>query len=206
MPVRPIFLVHGVGSHKKGEFLSAMVESWIQFLRTQLGRDQVTAEVTLRPEHGPAHASLKFENEEWEIWEAFWQESFYPLKSYRVLMWGFMILVLHARSMLQGLIPFLRGPSRHPDSTDRIYQRRNKPETAWIYDPLVGGLAFCFFLVVYPISLIVASIFSSGPHHQDSGEAKIRESTAGVSRKPSSDCKACGCSSKHLCGLTAWNT
>ena len=47
---------------------------------------------------------------------------------------------------------------------------------------------------------------SSGPHHQDSGEAKIRESTAGVSRKPSSDCKACGCSSKHLCGLTAWNT
>ena len=47
---------------------------------------------------------------------------------------------------------------------------------------------------------------SSGPHHQDSGEAKIRESTAGVSRKPSSDCKACRCSSKHLCGLTAWNT
>ena len=49
-------------------------------------------------------------------------------------------------------------------------------------------------------------IGSSGPHHQDSGEAKIRESTAGVSRKPSSDGKACGCSSKHLCGLTAWNT
>ena len=47
---------------------------------------------------------------------------------------------------------------------------------------------------------------SSGPHHQDSGEAKIRESTAGVSRKPSSDCKACGCSSKHVSGLTAWNT
>ena len=51
-----------------------------------------------------------------------------------------------------------------------------------------------------------AAVLSSGPHHQDSGEAKIRESTAGVSRKPSSDCKACGCSSKHLCGLTAWNT
>ena len=43
---------------------------------------------------------------------------------------------------------------------------------------------------------------SGGPHHQDSGEAKIRESTAGVSRKPSSDGKACGSSSKHLCGLT----
>ena len=47
---------------------------------------------------------------------------------------------------------------------------------------------------------------SGGPHHQDSGEAKIRESTAGVSRKPSSDGKARGSSSKHLCGLTAWNT
>ena len=53
---------------------------------------------------------------------------------------------------------------------------------------------------------IGSTVISSGPHHQDSGEAKIRESTAGVSRKPSSDCKACGCSSKHLCGLTAWNT
>ena len=48
--------------------------------------------------------------------------------------------------------------------------------------------------------------YSSGPHHQDSGEAKIRESTAGVSRKPSSDGKARGCSSKQLSGLTAWNT
>ena len=47
---------------------------------------------------------------------------------------------------------------------------------------------------------------SSGPHHQDSGEAKIRESTAGVSRKPSSDGKARGSSSKDLSGLTAWNT
>ena len=53
---------------------------------------------------------------------------------------------------------------------------------------------------------IMPVFMSSGPHHQDSGEAKIRESTAGVSRKPSSDCKACGCSSRHLCGLTAWNT
>ena len=54
--------------------------------------------------------------------------------------------------------------------------------------------------------VVIKGAGSSGPHHQDSGEAKIRESTAGVSRKPSSDCKACGCSSKHLCGLTAWNT
>ena len=50
---------------------------------------------------------------------------------------------------------------------------------------------------------IAGPAVSSGPHHQDSGEAKIRESTAGVSRKPSSDGKARGSSSKHLCGLTA---
>ena len=59
---------------------------------------------------------------------------------------------------------------------------------------------------VYGVAIKEATLTSRGPHHQDSGEAKIRESTAGVSRKPSSDCKACGCSSKHLCGLTAWNT
>ena len=58
----------------------------------------------------------------------------------------------------------------------------------------------------FKVFKLVEPSYSSGPHHQDSGEAKIRESTAGVSRKPSSHCKACGCSSKHLCGLTAWNT
>ena len=61
----------------------------------------------------------------------------------------------------------------------------------------------------YDLKQLVADLsleVSSGPHHQDSGEAKIRESTAGVSRKPSSDGKARGCSSKHLSGLTAWNT
>ena len=71
--------------------------------------------------------------------------------------------------------------------------------------PGVGGLAVLAAAnrVDPPLPVIV---ISSGPHHQDSGEAKIRESTAGVSRKPSSDGKARGCSSKHLCGLTAWNT
>ena len=61
----------------------------------------------------------------------------------------------------------------------------------------------------YPVVIVMPegmSEESSGPHHQDSGEAKIRESTAGVSRKPSSDGKARGCSSKQLSGLTAWNT
>ena len=81
-----------------------------------------------------------------------------------------------------------------------------------LYSPLTGayrvraGDAHAWVEIHFRNSGWVVFDPSSGPHHQDSGEAKIRESTAGVSRKPSSDCKACGCSSKHLCGLTAWNT
>ena len=71
---------------------------------------------------------------------------------------------------------------------------------------LLKGLIRCIYCGMPMWAQTLKSGNSSGPHHQDSGEAKIRESTAGVSRKPSSDCKACGCSSKHLCGLTAWNT
>ena len=73
-------------------------------------------------------------------------------------------------------------------------------------DALIAARATAELTAVLRIHLDKEDVHSSGPHHQDSGEAKIRESTAGVSRKPSSDCKACGCSSKHLCGLTAWNT
>ena len=69
-----------------------------------------------------------------------------------------------------------------------------------------GGFEALLVSAMVEEGLRVVVVNSSGPHHQDSGEAKIRESTAGVSRKPSSDGKACGCSSKHLCGLTAWNT
>ena len=69
--------------------------------------------------------------------------------------------------------------------------------------PLTKHCLDCIRLGDEPLSIRKVS---GGPHHQDSGEAKIRESTAGVSRKPSSDGKARGCSSKHLCGLTAWNT
>ena len=47
---------------------------------------------------------------------------------------------------------------------------------------------------------------SSGPHRQDSDEAKIGESTARTSHDPVTDDNAPACSSKHLSGLTAWNT
>ena len=120
MPIRPIFLIHGVGNHKRGQFLSAVTEPLIQFLDTELGHEYVEAEVHLRPEHGPAHATLKFEDEEWQIWEAYWQESFYPLKSYWALTWGFNILRYHAWSMLKGFIPYLRGKDRYDNSKDPI--------------------------------------------------------------------------------------
>ena len=97
-----------------------------------------------------------------------------------------------------------------------VFGRTNFSRLSGLMDPLsmlgvVISPIFAAFIYdtkdSYRIAfLAIAAVVSSGPHHQDSGEAKIRESTAGVSRKPSSDCKACGCSSKHLCGLTAWNT
>ena len=71
---------------------------------------------------------------------------------------------------------------------------------------LLKGLIRCIYCGMPMWAQTLKSGNSSGPYHQDSGEAKIRESAAGVSRKPSSDGKARGCSSKHLCGLTAWNT
>ena len=70
----------------------------------------------------------------------------------------------------------------------------------------VEGSFECIGNVAGQEIILIDDVVSSGPHHQDSGEAKIRESTAGVSRKPSSDGKARGCSSKQLSGLTAWNT
>ena len=55
-------------------------------------------------------------------------------------------------------------------------------------------------------NLAVTKIPVRWPPYLDNNKAKIRESSAGVSGKPSSDGKARGCSSKHLCGLTARNT
>jgi hypothetical protein len=159
MNVRPIFLIHGVGNHKKGEFLSAVVEPWIQFLYRKLGSTNVSAQMDLRPEHGPANAVLEFENERWEIWEAHWQDSFYPLKSSKALFWGFMILYQHGWSMLKGLIPKLRGKSPYDNSTNAVYEKRPKPVVASINDRLIGWLAFIFFLSVYPFTLALATVF-----------------------------------------------
>ena len=86
------------------------------------------------------------------------------------------------------------------------------PKNIWLYlvaEPNLGKFGTNFVLqggTQHNLAAVKSQYDSSGPHHQDSGEAKIRESTAGVSRKPSSDGKARGSSSKHLCGLTAWNT
>ena len=124
---------------------------------------------------------------------------------------------------------FVGSNRRVYQSTDRgeIWQQTNEGIAAAVASGLVASPAFArdstLFVAIQSGGLdrstdggirwthahegLPTSVYaSSGPHHQDSGEAKIRESTAGVSRKPSSDCKACGCSSKHLCGLTAWNT
>ena len=93
-------------------------------------------------------------------------------------------------------------PTRHVSSQRReIRPLASRPDERWAMDFMSDEL-----FDGQRIRILTLVDHSGGPHHQDSGEAKIRESTVGVSRKPSSDGKARGCSSKHLCGLTAWNT
>ncbi len=145
MPVRPVILVHGAGNQKKGEHLSATVEPWVQFLRKHLGPDSVAVEVDLRPEDGPAHAPVQFEDETWEIWEAYWAESFHPLRRFQVLSWAFVILRDHASSIVQGLVPLLRK-RRYPESADPIYRRRPRSRGARAYDWLVGTVAIGIIL------------------------------------------------------------
>ena len=94
------------------------------------------------------------------------------------------------------------GEEKLDASGDKRY-----PARRWVVERTLAWLSKCrAVLVRYDKKAANYLGVSSGPHHQDSGEAKIRESTAGVSRKPSSDGKARGCSSKQLSGLTAWNT
>ena len=158
MPVRPVFIVHGVGSQQKGEVLTAVVEPWVQFLGKHLGVENVRLETEIRPESGPAHAVITFGGERWEIWEAHWAQSFYPLKSFRVLTWGFSILLHQTRSIFQGLIPILRGPP-YPHHSPFIYKRRPIGWSAKLADKLVGYPAVLLFVPLHVLSLAVASVF-----------------------------------------------
>lgn len=62
----------------------------------------------LRPEHGPAHATLTMADETWYIREVTWDNKFYPVSNPRVMRWGFSLFRRHAWAMLQGMIPRLR--------------------------------------------------------------------------------------------------
>ncbi|PKB80216.1 MAG: hypothetical protein BZY88_09280 [SAR202 cluster bacterium Io17-Chloro-G9] len=158
LPVRPVFIVHGIGSQPKGEVLTAVVEPWVQFLGKHLGVDNVRLEAELRPESGPAHATITFGNERWEIWEAHWAQSFHPLKSFRVLTWGFSTLLHHTGSIFQGLIPILRGPG-YPDSTQFVYQRRALGVRSKLADKLGGYPAVLLFVPLHILSLVLATAF-----------------------------------------------
>ena len=158
MPVRPVFIVHGVGSQPKGEVLTAVVEPWAQFLGKHLGVDNVRLEAEIRPGDGPAHATITFGDERWEIWEAHWAQSFHPLKSFRVLRWGFSILRRQTGSIFSGINQFSKAQP-YPHHSPFVYKRRPIGWTAWLADKLVSYPAVLLFVPLYFLSLVVASVF-----------------------------------------------
>ena len=103
---------------------------------------------------------LQFGSETWQVWEAHWAQSFHPLRSFRVLTWGFRILRDHSLSSLKGLFPGLRGKlTTTADEEDPVYRRVPRSRWTRLYDPLVGILALLVFMVAYPLSLALGSIF-----------------------------------------------
>jgi len=67
MPDLAMSVVHGVGAHKQGEFLQAVVEPLASFPRNQFEGVRVASQ--LRPEHGPATSRLDFLDEHWYVRE-----------------------------------------------------------------------------------------------------------------------------------------
>ncbi|PKB64390.1 MAG: hypothetical protein BZY80_03070 [SAR202 cluster bacterium Io17-Chloro-G2] len=158
MPVRPVFIVHGIGNQKKGEVLTAVVEPWVQFLGKHLGIENVHLEADIRPQTGPAHATITFGDERWEIWEAYWAQSFHPLKDVRVLTWGFSTLLRQTWSIFRGFNYFSKREP-YPNPSPFVYHRRPIGWTAWVSDKLVGYLAVTLFVPLYVMSLLAASVF-----------------------------------------------
>ena len=70
MKRRAVFLVHSVGSHKKGQFLEAVLEPLIKFLRANFEGGH--AAIHQRPAEGPANATIQFLDERWDIREVWW--------------------------------------------------------------------------------------------------------------------------------------
>ena len=158
MPVRGVIVIHGVGSHKKGEFLEAVLDPMVRFLRASFPDEKVHARMRQRPDHGPAGGTVEFLDERWEVREVWWGQAFHPQPKHRVIRWGFRVLLFHARNFVAGMFPFLRR-NPWPRTTDPIYGRRKTSRAGRLYDLIVGLTALVAFELAYLLVLLLASAF-----------------------------------------------
>ncbi len=155
MSVRAVFLVHGVGEHKRGQFLEAVLEPLMRFLRTSFADPHVT--VHQRPANGPAHATIEFLNERWEVWEVWWTQAFHAQTGQRVLLWAYRALALKALRFLAGTLPFYRT-RRTPPTTHPVYQGPPITYGGVVYDIVVGLSLTMILVLAYIPLLLLASV------------------------------------------------
>ena len=171
MPTRAVFLVHGVGAQKKGEFLQGVLDPLLTFLENNF---EVTEKrVVLRPEEGPAFAEVSFRSgevlERWEIWEAYWADAFHDLKPQEVLVWGWRTGILNLGNIFVGSVPGLRrllqrvfrrkGPLGITED-DPFYPRVRRGVWARAYDLVVGlALAAILLATYFPILLTASALY-----------------------------------------------
>lgn len=159
MGTRAVFLVHGVGSHKKGEWLESFLEPLLWYLQEDFS---TRVRVRQRPTGTPAEATVEFLDERWETKEVWWQEAFYPQPARRVLLWGVKVLIFHAGNIFAGALPLFRGTGRASRSpVDQVYSY-SPPRRALLsrlYDIFAGiSLAATFFLLLLPVITLAAVI------------------------------------------------
>lgn len=169
MARRAVVLLHGVGSQQKGATLDDVVEPIIRFLHRFVSPSDpngVRLDVEMRPEHGPAAATIRFDldgqTETWEITEAWWAERFFASPSDLVLSWGWRVLTLQAWNVFYGIfVRHLRPPADPPYDPpySRVYDTPDPPWFSRIYDFLVGVALLIAFVPAYVLVLALASVF-----------------------------------------------
>jgi hypothetical protein len=165
MPTRAVFLIHGIGAQKQGEFLQSVIDPMARYLREyKVEGLRVTTE--LRPEHGPASSRIDLLDEQWHVREVWWQRAFHPPTAQKVLTWGFFLLVFQLVNIILGMFPALRGESIPDHEADPVHARaRSRPRKRRVKgltranDILLGMTALVTFTLAYVPILVLAGVF-----------------------------------------------
>jgi hypothetical protein len=109
--------VHGIGRQQRGDQLDDVVEPMVEFLGEKLGRQNVQlAARTGRADGHQATARIRVTpgtgepDEEWDVREAWWAQTFKPSDDSTVLGWAVRAFVAHIASTWQNV--FLRNIKR----------------------------------------------------------------------------------------------